>query len=141
LGTTLKQQGNLQDAAKELEEAIRLQPDFAGAHTTLATVLRQLGDREGAARESKAGEAISRQKTSLQAATFATNSGQRMLTAGDLDGAIAQFRSAITHAPEYAPAHFRLGEALRQKGESSESEREFKRAAELDPHFSRQNRE
>src|SRR2546423_9875390 len=43
-----------------LREAIRLQPDFAGAHTTLATVLRQLGDAEGAAAESRAGMEIAK---------------------------------------------------------------------------------
>ena len=32
--------------AAALREAIRLQPDFAGAHTTLAAVLRQLGDAD-----------------------------------------------------------------------------------------------
>src|SRR2546422_2780309 len=41
LGTVLKQQGRLPEAANALREAIRLQPDFAGAHTTLAAVLRQ----------------------------------------------------------------------------------------------------
>lgn len=56
-----------------------------------------------------------------------------MLGTGDLDGAISQFRSAIGLAPNYAPAHFHLGEALRQKGERAEAEKEFERAAELDP--------
>src|SRR2546429_2546755 len=46
-----KQEGELQDAAAALREAIRLQPDSAGTHTTLATVLRQLGDAQGAAAE------------------------------------------------------------------------------------------
>src|SRR5438034_5966747 len=46
LGTVLKQKGELAEAAKALREAIRLQPEFAGAHTTLAAVLRQLGDRK-----------------------------------------------------------------------------------------------
>ena len=54
---------------------------------------------------------------------------------GDLDGAISQLRSAIRIVPEYAPAHFYLAEALRRKGEKAEAEKEFQRAAELDPHF------
>src|SRR5438128_12142349 len=95
LGTVLKQQGRLPEAANALREAIRLQPDFAGAHTTLAAVLRQLGDNAGAAEQSRLGAEISKEKNSLQAATFNTNSGKRLLTAGDLDGAISQFRSAI----------------------------------------------
>jgi tetratricopeptide (TPR) repeat protein len=135
LGTVLKQQGRLPAAAASLQEAIRLQPDFAGAHTTLAAILRQTGDAEGAARERQLGEQISKEKTNLQAATFDTNSGKRLLTVGDLDGAISQFRAAIRIVPEYAPAHFYLSEALLRKGEKAEAEREFQRAAELDPHF------
>jgi protein O-GlcNAc transferase len=133
LGTVLRQEGKLEEAASALREAIRLQPDFAGAHTTLAAVLRQLGDSEGAAAESKAGIEIGKQKTNQQAALFATNSGRRLLNAGDLDGAISQFRSAVGAMPRYAAAHFQLGLALQRKGEKEEAAKEFQKAVELDP--------
>ena len=123
----------LPEAAASLREAIRLQPDFAGAHTTLSTILRQLGDEEGAARERQLGAQISKDKTSLQAATFDTNSGKRLLGLGDLDGAISQFRAAIAQVPTYAPAHFHLAEALQKKGQTKEAREEYQRAAELDP--------
>ena len=133
LGTILKQQGKLQEAAASFREAIRLQPDFAGAHTTLAAILRQLGDSEGATRESRLGAEISKDKTNLQAANFDTNSGKRLLSVGDIEGAISQFRAAINLAPTYAPAHLHLAEALQRKGETGEAKQEFQRAAELDP--------
>ena len=133
LGTVLKQKGELRDAAAALREAIRLQPSFAGAHTTLATVLRQLGDAEGAAAEGKAGTEIAKQKTSEQAALFSTNSGRRLLQAGDVEGAISQFRAAINSVPNFAAAHFQLGIALRQQGKIEEAQREFKQAEALDP--------
>jgi len=133
LGTVLKQQGKLPEAVASLREAIRLQPDFAGAHTTLSTILRQLGDEEGAARERQLGAQISKDKTNLQAATFDTNSGKRLLGLGDLDGAISQFRAAIAQVPTYAPAHFHLAEALQKKGQTKEAREEYQRAAELDP--------
>ena len=129
----LKQKGELQDSASALREAIRLQPDFAGAHTTLATVLRQLGDAEGAAAESRTGMEIAKQKTGDQAALFATNSGRRLLNAGDIEGAISQFRAAISSSPTYAAARFELAVALRQQGKSEEAQKEFRKAAELDP--------
>jgi tetratricopeptide (TPR) repeat protein len=135
LGTVLKQQDKLADSAAALREAIRLRPDFAGAHTTLAGVLRQLGDSAGAAAESKAGIELGKQKSSEQTALFATNSGKRLLNAGDLEGAISQFRTAISAMPSYAPAHFQLGLALQRRGEKSEAVREFQKAAELDPHL------
>jgi Flp pilus assembly protein TadD len=58
-----------------------------------------------------------------------------LLNAGDLDGAISQFRSATGQLGSYAPAHFYLAQALRRKGLSNEAEREFQKASELDPHF------
>jgi len=69
----------------------------------------------------------------VQAAVFATNSGARLMNAGDLDAAISQFRAAIAATPGYAPAHYQLGLALQRKGEREESGRELKKAAELDP--------
>jgi len=133
LGTVRKQQGKLPESADALRQAIRLQPDFAGAHTILAAVLRQLGDVNGAAAESKAGSELSKEKNSQQTALFATNSGKRLLTAGDLEGAISQFKAAIQALPGYAPAHFQLGLALQRKGDKAESAREFQKARELDP--------
>jgi len=139
LGVTLWQQGEFDPAAEELRAAIRedirLQPYFAGAHTTLSAILRQLGDAEGAATEARAGLEISKRKTDQQAATFATNSGKRLLNAGDLDGAISQFRSAINSMPDYAPAHFQLALAFQRKGETAEAAKEFRKAAELDNRF------
>jgi protein O-GlcNAc transferase len=133
LGTVLRQENKLQEAALALREAIRLQPDFAGAHTTLAAVLRQSGDMAGAAAEAKAGTELAKQRTNEQAALFATNSGKRLMNAGDLDGAISQFRSAIAAKADYAPAHFQLGLALRRKGEKDEATKELRRAGEIDP--------
>ena len=60
-----------------------------GSHTTLAAVLRQSGDSQGAAEEAKAGAKITASTNHLQAATFSTNSEKRLLGAGDVDGAIA----------------------------------------------------
>jgi Tfp pilus assembly protein PilF len=123
----------LPEAAQALREAIRLQPGFAPAHTTLAAVLRQMGDTSGAQAESEAGNTLAQEKTNLQGATFATNSGKRLLNAGDLDGAIAQFRNAIKLAPSYAPAHYELAMTLSRKGEKSAAAEEYKKAADLDP--------
>jgi len=133
LGTVLKQMNQLPDAAAALREAIRLQSTFAGAHTTLAAVLRQMGDTSAAESEAQLGDALVKQKIGLQGATFATNSGKRMLDAGDLDGAISQFRTAIKLAPNLAVAHYQLALALSRKGEKQEAATELGRAKELDP--------
>jgi Tfp pilus assembly protein PilF len=72
-----------------------------------------------------------KQSNTLQAATFNTNSGKRLLQAGDVDGAISQFRSAIKIAPDYAPAHLQLAQALAQKGKQAEADEEYRKATQL----------
>jgi Flp pilus assembly protein TadD len=79
---------------------------------------------------------MAKEKTSEQAALFATNSGRRLFNAGDIDGAISQFRVAINSSPNYATAHFELGMALRRQGKSDEAREEFRKAAALDPRLS-----
>jgi Flp pilus assembly protein TadD len=133
MGSVLKQMNQLPEAAQALREAIRLQPTFAGAHTTLAAVLRQMGDTAGAETERQLGDTLVKQKIGQQGATFDTNSGKRMLEAGDLDGAISQFRNAIKLSPSYGLAHYQLAVALSRKGEKVEAAEEFKKAEELDP--------
>ena len=125
LGTVLKQMNQLPDAATALREAIRLQPTFAGAHTTLAAVLRQMGDTSAAESEAQLGDSLVKQKIGLQGATFATNSGKRMLDAGDLDGAISQFRTAIKLAPNLAVTHYQLSLALCEKEKSRKPRQSF----------------
>jgi tetratricopeptide (TPR) repeat protein len=133
----LKQLGEWPDAATALRQAIRLQPDLAGAHSTLASVLRQLGDTAGAAEERRIAEELSKAATNRQAATFATSAGKRLFEEGEIEGALAQFRAAIKLAPAFAPAHYHLALALEKKGQHAEAEREFQKAEELDPRFKR----
>jgi tetratricopeptide (TPR) repeat protein len=125
LGTVYKQMKKYPESEEALRKAIELEPDLAGAHTTLASVLRQLGKDDAAEVEAKAGAQLSQEKTSLQAATFATNSGKRLLANGDLDGAIST----------YALAHYQLAVALARQGQKDEAAREFQKASELDSHL------
>jgi Tfp pilus assembly protein PilF len=131
LGTVLRQDGKLDDAASALHQAIAINPDLTGAHTNLAAILRQQGKTAEADAESRRGQELLKQSNSVQTATFNTNSGRKLLEAGDLDGAIAQFRSAIAIAPSYAPAHQYLAQALERKGERDEAGKEFQKAADL----------
>jgi eukaryotic-like serine/threonine-protein kinase len=118
-----------------LRGAIRLQPDFAGAHNNLAAVLRQTGDAEGAAAESRAGNEIMKRQTDQQAAVLALRSAEHLMNGGDLDGAISQFRAALIAAPENAKAHYELGLTLKRKGDLPGAAQEFDTAHRLDPRF------
>jgi Tfp pilus assembly protein PilF len=93
--------------------------------------LRQQGKPEEAEAETHRGQELLKQSSSLQTATFDTNSGNKLLEAGDLDGAIAQFRAAIALAPNFGLAHQFLAQALERKGEKEQAEEELRKAAEL----------
>ena len=99
-----------------------------------------MGDNDGARVEAKLGAEITKSRTDLQGATFATNSGKHLLDAGDLDGAIGQLRSAVLQSDTYAPAHFYLAEALKRKGQAAEAKQEYARAAELDSRFQKSSK-
>src|SRR5207237_49714 len=105
LGTVLRQEGKLEEAAAALRKAIVINSDLIGAHTNLAAVLHQQGKTSEAEAESQRAQELLKQSNSIQSATFNTSSARKLLVAGDLDGAIAQFRSAITIAPNDVPAH------------------------------------
>ena len=85
LGTVLKQQGKLEDAAD-----VRCAKQFACSLISPERTRRwprscaSSATTQGAAAEAKAGVEIGKQKTNQQAALFATNSGRRLLNAGDL---------------------------------------------------------
>jgi Flp pilus assembly protein TadD len=98
-------------------------------------VLRQSGDSQGAAEEVKAGAEITASTNHPGGHVF-DDSGKRLLGAGDVDGAIAQFRSAIGSEPNYAAAHYQyqsgLGLALIGQGHKDKATQEFQKARALD---------
>ena len=56
-----------------------------------------------------------------------------MLQAKDLGAAQSAFREALRLKPTYAEAHYNLGLALRQSGNSEESRTEIEKAYQLAP--------
>ena len=87
--------------------------DLSAAHEAFANAV-ELAPSSAAA-EFRTGNEIVKRQTNQQAAVLALRSGERLLNAGDLEGAISQFRAAIGAAPESAKAHYKLGLALKEK--------------------------
>jgi tetratricopeptide (TPR) repeat protein len=135
LGSVLRQKGDLDGALKELRRALQLDPNDAGAHQALGMALKQQGDTHGAAEEFLRAETLNKATMNTQAATLATHTGARQLRQGDVEGSIQQFRSALKLAPDFAPAHYQLALALKQKGELAQAQAEFEKAHQLDPHL------
>ena len=61
-----------------------------------------------------------------------TNLGNLLLEEGDLDGALARYRQAITADRDYALAYLNLGVAEKQAGRLAESVRALRQAERLE---------
>lgn len=59
--------------------------------------------------------------------------GERLLAAGNLDGAERRFRAVVALDPRNVDAHLRLGRILARAGDPVGAEREWRTAADLDP--------
>jgi tetratricopeptide (TPR) repeat protein len=129
-GTRALRAGALDEAEACFGEALSAAGDDrerALAHNKLALVALARGDRPAA-------------QAALDAALQAfaacvpaiVNSGNLLLEAGDLDGAIARFEAAIALDPDYPEAHHNLGVAYRRAGRRGDAVRELRRATGLE---------
>lgn len=100
LGALAAEVGRFHDAAKLMQAAIRLKPDYAQAHNDLGVVLQQTGDIEGATQcFSKALELNSK----FSEAT--NNLGVTFQSRGNSKKAADYFKAALAINPYYLDAH------------------------------------
>jgi tetratricopeptide (TPR) repeat protein len=130
LGLWDKDHGNVPQAMREFDAALRLHPDYPQAHNNLGLCYEAQGDFARATEEFRT--AI-RLKPDLAAAH--NNLGSALSKTQDsLDGAIAEFREAVRLLPEFAAAHGNLGAALlRSPDHLGEAIAEFREAVLLEP--------
>ncbi len=164
LGIAYDKIGKYEDAIKEFEEALRLDPEYIEVHNNLAVTFEKLGRIEEAieglqhalrlnpnyvealsnlgsiyAKSQKYEDAI----RELQKASginpdyaFAHNSlGIVYAEQKKYEEAIEEFKAAIRLAPEHAPSHCNLGEMYLEQGKNDEALKEFQKALELEPEF------
>jgi Flp pilus assembly protein TadD len=134
LATVLRQMGRADDAVAELRTAISLRADLIEAHQSLAQLLTQRGDGDGARRAQAEADRLTRRKADAQASAFALSVGRQKLKSGDRPGAIAQFREALRLADDNGDAHYALAQALKQAGALAEARKHFEQAKKLSPH-------
>jgi tetratricopeptide (TPR) repeat protein len=108
------------DAANDLAEAIRLDPEGPFTHEwafDLGVALTRLQ------RWDEAADAYRRFLEECpwpgERSIALTNLGETLMSAGDLEGALVQFRLAVTTAPHYTHAHLGLAVALDRQGDPS----------------------
>lgn len=113
-------------AEKEFKEAIELNPGYATAHHWYAWHLMVLGrNSEGIAEMRKA--------ASLDPLSLIINAdlAEALLVARDYNQSVQQSLSTITMDPNFAVAHYQLGQAYTQMQRFPEAIAEFQKATQL----------
>jgi pentatricopeptide repeat protein len=162
LGWTLFQDGRPAEAVAEYERALAANPNHVKSHNNLALALVELGRLEEAAshfktslrfepkaeiysdlgfimaRLGKSEEALADYRKALEldpnCASAHFNLAVMFVQAGALGEAEAHYRQALPGRPT-ADTHNGLGYVLARQGRTDEAVAEFRKAIDVDPHF------
>jgi TolB-like protein/tetratricopeptide (TPR) repeat protein len=113
-------------AENEFKRALQNNPDYALAHIWYSVDLAAMGRKNEAVVEAK--RAAVEDPLSL---TINTDIGLAFYLAGSNNDAIDAIKKAIDIDPDFARAHFRLGDAYLQKGMSQQALTEYQNALRL----------
>lgn len=128
LGVCLWAQGK--NAQYALENATKLCPDDAEAHSNLGNALLESGQLDQAVQSCRRALEI---KPSLAQAH--SNMGNALRGLGRVEEAIASYRRTLEIEPGFAMAHNNLGNALTDLGRLDEAIVSFRRALAIEPGF------
>ena len=128
LGSVYDKLNKLPEATSALREAIRQLPRQPDPHLTLAGVLVKQNQPAEATSERRQAADLMRSNMNRQRAEVATNAGNSQLRSGDVDGAIVQFRDALSFDANYAEAHLGLANALDRQGKPADAAAERQKA-------------
>ncbi|MGD0261440.1 MAG: tetratricopeptide repeat protein [Verrucomicrobiota bacterium] len=130
LGWVLAREGKTDEAIRQYQEALRLNPGHAFAHNVLGVALVRKGQMDEAIRQYH--EAL---RLNPDYAEAHYNLGVILVRKGQIDEAINQYQQAIRLKPDDALAHNNLGTALGRKGQMDEAVRQFQETIRLKPDF------
>ena len=128
LAAMLQAHGEIDDAIKHYEVALRLRPRDSTANNALGAALIASGRQAQAVPYLR--KAIEIAPDSFDAHY---NLGSALVSAGDLLAAAVEFRTAVRLNPNDADAHADLGSALAELGQFAEAKNEFERALAINP--------
>jgi tetratricopeptide (TPR) repeat protein len=130
LGTVLRQQGKLEEAAQTYRQAIALKPDFAEAYNNLGNTLGGQG---------KLTEAIETYQQSIALkpdfAEAYNNLGNALQDQGKLEEAVQAYQHAISLNPDFAEAHYNLGNIFHGQGKLEEAIEAYHQTLKSNPDF------
>ena len=128
LGAALTKKGQLDEAIRQYQEAIRLDPVDANFRNNFGATLDKKNQLDEAIRQYR--EAI-RLKPDFADGYY--NLGAALTKKGQLDEAIRQFHEAIRLKPDFAEARNNFGATLDKKGQIDEAINQFQETIRLKP--------
>jgi tetratricopeptide (TPR) repeat protein len=131
LGNLYTALGRYDDAAVSLGEAARRDSSRAEVWCSLATAQRQGGHLDQA--NASIAKAISLDPSSPTCRVEQLNIGSAYQTSGQLEKALAIYRSVLAHNPDFREAHVNLGILYHARKEYSQAIPSFVRAIALSP--------
>jgi tetratricopeptide (TPR) repeat protein len=164
LGCALFSEGHMDEAIREFQEVVRLNPGFAEAYHSLGHSFAAKGQLDEAMacyqkaleirpdyiaandsldslllQKGQADQVIIHCQKALELEpddeTAQINLGSAFLQKGNVDEAIIHYQKALQIKPDYAEAHINLGTALCQKGNVDEAIVHYQKALEIQPGY------
>jgi Flp pilus assembly protein TadD len=126
LGASLVNTGRLAEAMRSYEEAVRIDPAYAGAYLNMGTLFGRLGDL---ARARQCFEKAIALRPEYAPSYY--NLGV-LLESTDGEAACRCYQTALSLDPDYAPAHNLLGMSLLRHGDRAQAIEHFRRALRSD---------
>lgn len=121
LGSVYNHLDELSEAEAALRQAIAQQPDQADSHLTLAEVFMKEKKIPDAIAERHEAAQLMREHMNVQRAEVAVHTGETLLKAGDLMGAMVQFQDALTYDPSDSEAHDGLAKVYDAQGRHADA--------------------
>lgn len=131
-GFALRQNGQTDEAAKYLKQAIEIKPAMGEAHANLSVVYYDQQKYQDAVAEGQ--KAV---KLNADQAIFRVVLGNALAKTGDLKGAQQEYKIAIQLKPNYENAYYNLGVVLNEDGQINDAKYSLSKALELDPNDDR----
>lgn len=131
LGVTYQEQGELSKAIQEFRQALNLDPDSLESRNNLGMALGLSGDLDGAIQQFQ--EVLKRDAASCPAHANLALAFERK--AASSDEAVQEFRKAVECDPDNPQIRYRLGEALKRRGDLEGAITAYQDAIRLDSNF------
>lgn len=132
LGIAYVEAGRIDDAMRQFEAALAIEPDHATAQSNLGVLYAQRGRLDEAMLAFRAAL-----RSDPELADAQNNLGLVYLAKGAFGEAEQSFRAAMRIDPGYAKAHYNLGVLFERQGRSDEAAAAFRTALRIDPGYAK----